>query len=358
MNTNAQTFTDGPAPFDDPSGDIIIRSSENIHFRMHKILLSLASPFFKEMFEIPQPVTVNGGENQRLQSDETRDGIPIIAMYDDQNQACGKEVLEFVLSSCHPARLQSSRPPLPATMVGPIVDVAARYGIDWAIQGALRDPDLLKSNPFILLAHACSKGLEAETRLAARGTLRFSTEDFPNETALKLISGYQYHTLLEFHRRCGKAAAVVARGDRTVKDWVKDPTLRLFPASHDQCSSLQDATNQSNRWNRLLGLPANQMFTSGSLTFSKMSTGHRELMKSSCQVWWIEYMESTAAALESRPHSSTVDEPKRIDAALEKAVACEICAGRAYSFMKSFIPSFEQKIEAIICEIIEQTTFV
>ncbi|KAJ7654513.1 hypothetical protein DFH06DRAFT_1298935 [Mycena polygramma] len=186
-----------------------------------------------------------------------------------------------------------------------------------------------------------------------------SIDDFPNEPALKLISGYQYHALLEFHRRCGKAAAVVARGDRTVKDWVQDHTLQLFPASHERCSSLQDVGNQTNRWNALLGLPANELHialarsTSSFCSFTKivMSTGHRGLGKFSCQIWWTEYMESTATALESRPHSSTVNDSVRVDATLKKAASCEICAGEAYPFMKAFTFSFGQKIEAIIHEV-------
>ncbi|KAI0642193.1 hypothetical protein C8Q79DRAFT_984553 [Trametes meyenii] len=41
--------------FVEPSADIVFCSSNKIHFKLHKILLSLASPFFTDMFNLPQP---------------------------------------------------------------------------------------------------------------------------------------------------------------------------------------------------------------------------------------------------------------------------------------------------------------
>ncbi|KAJ7801648.1 hypothetical protein B0H14DRAFT_2894775, partial [Mycena olivaceomarginata] len=43
------------APFDDPGADVILRSSDGIDFHVYRVVLSLASPFFKEMFGLPQP---------------------------------------------------------------------------------------------------------------------------------------------------------------------------------------------------------------------------------------------------------------------------------------------------------------
>ena len=35
--------------------DLIIRAAGTLDFRVHKLILSLASPFFKDMFTLPQP---------------------------------------------------------------------------------------------------------------------------------------------------------------------------------------------------------------------------------------------------------------------------------------------------------------
>ena len=44
------------APFDHAKADIVLRSSDNVDFRVFKLFLSLASPVFETLFDIPQPV--------------------------------------------------------------------------------------------------------------------------------------------------------------------------------------------------------------------------------------------------------------------------------------------------------------
>ncbi|KAJ7781958.1 hypothetical protein DFH07DRAFT_1017868 [Mycena maculata] len=194
-------FIDTPSPFDDPSTDIIIRSCEGVDFHIHKVLLALASPFFKGMFEIPQPTGTNDDEIQRVKSDGTRDGIPVITLYDGENAVCGKEVVEYVISSCHPACLQSPHPSLSSNMFGAVID----------------------------------KGWAAEATLAAQGTLRSPIAHFPHDPALKKISGFQYHSLLEFHKRCGKAARDTDTAQRG-KEWMSPDVLRWFSKEHDKCN--------------------------------------------------------------------------------------------------------------------------
>jgi len=67
------TVTDANAPFDNPDADVIIRSSDNVDFRVFKLVLSLASPFFTVMFGLPQGPAGSINEKQ-----ETRNGIPVI----------------------------------------------------------------------------------------------------------------------------------------------------------------------------------------------------------------------------------------------------------------------------------------
>ncbi|KAJ7759154.1 hypothetical protein B0H16DRAFT_1313498 [Mycena metata] len=342
--TTTRKFTEAPPPFDDPSADIIVRSAEGVDFHMHKLLLSLASPFFKEMFELPQP-PIDGGEvegSPRLEVDNTRDGIPVILMYDDQNQACGQTVVEFMLSSCHPTCLQSNKPFLDAHILGTVVDVGRRYGMDGVVKSALRYPHILATNPFVLFPHACQQKLAEEGTLAAKETLRFRIKEFPHEPALKLISGYQYHALLKFHQRCGEATAILAQCDKM--DWIPQSTLRLFPEQHHPCSSLEtyrDSISTLSQWNQRAGVST--MLTWG------MCVPTRGFPSSSIQQWWIDYMGSTSRALKSKPHSSTVDEPQRVDDA--KGAACPNCAVQARVFMRNFIPIFKQQVEKVIHEV-------
>ncbi|KAJ6518940.1 hypothetical protein C8R45DRAFT_949809 [Mycena sanguinolenta] len=321
MSADAETFTNAPPPFDDPNADIVIRTVENVDFRTHRFLLCLASPFFKEMFDIPQPVATDAEKQQETM---THDGIPIIVLYDDQNQVCGKDVVGFILSSCHPARLQSGKPAVPTESLGSIIDVATRYHIDWAVNTALVDPHFLKTNPLLLFTHACHRGRAAEAALAAKETLRFSIQNFPFDPApLKLISGYQYHALLEFHRRCAGAVTAIAWGGNA-NTWITAPTLSLFPASHEPCSSYGNSA--VNTWNSRLGFPARD--------------GYYQVLDRSSQ------------------KCSTVSERWQVDNTLVQASSCNICLQNVGSFMRNFVPLFERKIEEIIGKILEGTTFI
>ncbi|KIJ65516.1 hypothetical protein HYDPIDRAFT_130726 [Hydnomerulius pinastri MD-312] len=64
------------SPFDHAKADIILRSSDNIDFRIFKLFLSLASPFFESLFDIPQPI-------EESEEQEIKDGLPIIPVSED-----------------------------------------------------------------------------------------------------------------------------------------------------------------------------------------------------------------------------------------------------------------------------------
>ncbi|KAF7370483.1 hypothetical protein MSAN_00680100 [Mycena sanguinolenta] len=315
MSADAETITNAPPPFDDPDADIVVRTLEN------------------EMFDVPQPVATNA---ETQQENVTQDGIPIIFLYDNQNQVCGKDVVDFLLSCCHPARLLSSKPVVPAGLLVSIIDAATRYRIDWAVNTALVDPHFLNTSPLLVFAHACHQGREAEAALAAKETLRFRLDQVPSDPALKLISGYQYHTLLAFHRRCAIAVETIALAEN-LTTWITAPTLSWFPASHHPCSSHGNLL--VNSWNAKLGLPTWNFY------YNNQILGH------STQQWWIKYMESTAAALVSRPHSSTVRDRARMDDSYVQASSCPDCLRRMGSFMGKFVPLFEQKIEEVIHQV-------
>jgi hypothetical protein len=73
------------SPFDDPKADLILCSSDNVHFYTDKLLLSLASSFFHDMFALPQ-----GPETK-----ETRQIVDV----DERSRA-----LEKLLTWCDPRR--------------------------------------------------------------------------------------------------------------------------------------------------------------------------------------------------------------------------------------------------------------
>jgi hypothetical protein len=52
------------APFDRPRADLVLRSSDDVHFRVLKGILSIASTVFADMFSIPSPPSEHQDEIQ------------------------------------------------------------------------------------------------------------------------------------------------------------------------------------------------------------------------------------------------------------------------------------------------------
>ena len=102
------------APFDDPSGDIILRCGTDrlVEFRTHKIFLAHASPVFETMFSLPQ-------EHQGVA--QTSD-VPVVFMPDDA------ENLRTLLLYCYPG----TTPETPSSLeeLYRLYRVADKYALD------------------------------------------------------------------------------------------------------------------------------------------------------------------------------------------------------------------------------------
>jgi BTB/POZ domain len=77
--------TSPPPTFDVPDANIIIRSSDLVDFRVHKSVLAMASPFFKDLLSLPQP-----------SDSETFDGLPVVQLSEDS------ELLNSLVSILYP----------------------------------------------------------------------------------------------------------------------------------------------------------------------------------------------------------------------------------------------------------------
>ncbi|KAI6149875.1 hypothetical protein BKA82DRAFT_390182 [Pisolithus tinctorius] len=65
------------SPFDHVKAVVILRSSNGVDFRVFKLFLTLASPLFETLFDLPQP---SEGTNTDM---EIRDGLPVIPVSED-----------------------------------------------------------------------------------------------------------------------------------------------------------------------------------------------------------------------------------------------------------------------------------
>ncbi|KAJ7504250.1 hypothetical protein B0H11DRAFT_1981373 [Mycena galericulata] len=84
------------SPFDDQNADLILRASDNVDFYVHKILLSLVSPFFQDMFSLPQSPNRKAGE---VKKDGDRE-FPVAAAPENSPVLAG--LLVWVDPRCNP----------------------------------------------------------------------------------------------------------------------------------------------------------------------------------------------------------------------------------------------------------------
>jgi hypothetical protein len=132
------------APFNDIAGaDIILCSKDGVDFYIHKLLLSLASPFFQQMFTLPQP-------SKNIQTIEVTED---------------SQTLDRLLRLCYPV-------PDPIfedlSDTSDVLEAAMKYEMDeaTAIMGAAI-VTFVKEKPLQVYATACRLMLEKEAKLAA-----------------------------------------------------------------------------------------------------------------------------------------------------------------------------------------------
>ncbi|KAI0046377.1 hypothetical protein FA95DRAFT_1679821 [Auriscalpium vulgare] len=185
---------DAASPFDDARADIVLRSSDEVYFRVSKFILAIASPIFADMFSLSQHLEAEA-------VDEAYDGLPVVPMAEDA------ATLDLLLRWCYPIR-----PPKLVTLedVRRLAEVSQKYVIDAfvdAIDDALRAR--LVDDPVGVFAVASTYNHDEIARAAARAALRVPLPIVAASPAAKLSSS-ALNTLVQYHIACGVAASAVA----------------------------------------------------------------------------------------------------------------------------------------------------
>lgn len=177
-----------PEDFNMRNTDVILRSSDGSSFRVHRLVLTTASPFFDDLFLLPQP-----------DEDETIDGIHVICLPEE------KEVLHSLITMLYPI---PSVLPDSYNKVLDLLIASQKYDMA-AVQSSIRAEVGRKSYPlltgaavFHTYAIASNKGLIPEMENAARLTLDhpMTFESIGDE--LRLFNGWALRDLASFRKRC------------------------------------------------------------------------------------------------------------------------------------------------------------
>ncbi|KAH9058206.1 hypothetical protein EDB87DRAFT_1685531 [Lactarius vividus] len=146
-----------PLCLDTPDANIIVRSSDKVNFRVHKSLLAMSSPFFKDLLSLPQPP-----------DDELVDGLPVIQLSENA------DLLNSLISLLYPIS-----PVIPDSYekVFALLAACQKYDME-SVQSTIRAgiklgtfPAPVEAEAFRACAIAGGMGLAPEFENAARLTL-------------------------------------------------------------------------------------------------------------------------------------------------------------------------------------------
>jgi hypothetical protein len=160
VNEEATTeYLDSPVSFrmNVPDANIIIRSSGQVNFRVHKSLLAMSSPFFEDMLSLPQPP-----------DGEVVDGLPVIQLPENAGLLNCLVSLLYPISPIIPGSYEKVFALLAACQKYDMVSI--QYYIRAEIQRGVF-PAPVEAEAFNAYALASSMGLVLETENAARLTL-------------------------------------------------------------------------------------------------------------------------------------------------------------------------------------------
>ncbi|KAH9046520.1 hypothetical protein EDB84DRAFT_655181 [Lactarius hengduanensis] len=178
------------APFDDPGADLILRSSDGVNFRVFKVILSLASSIFADMFTLPSPPASRGS------SDEP----PVVALPEDA------ETLDLALRHCYPIRSPVVAELRDARI---LLEFARKYQVDLLEPSLTRFlTDTIERDPVGVYALAAAYECWDIAGKALRLSLTLPVH-LLQSPELRYSTMEQHQALFHYHILCGKAASAV-----------------------------------------------------------------------------------------------------------------------------------------------------
>jgi hypothetical protein len=177
-----------PEALDVPDANLVIQSSDLVNFHVHKSVLAMASPVFRDIFSLRQPL-----------GSESVDGRPVVKLTEDA------ELLNSLFSMLYPVRLV-----VPNSYEKLLYLLAAcqKYDMD-QVQSILRaevnrggSPSPVGTEAFRAYAIASGKRLIPEMEIAARLTLDHPMTFETLGEGLRLFEGSALQDLARFRKRC------------------------------------------------------------------------------------------------------------------------------------------------------------
>ena len=187
-------------PFNQPSADVILRTSDAVDFLIHTTVLSLASPVFATMFQMPQPPPDTHASQGTTQGAPPR---PVVDIAEDSR------TLDPLLRLCYPMKKAELHEP---ERIQRVLEAAIKYDMEWPVEVLTKAAlACARSHPLQVWAMGCRLRLENVARRGAEAFMESIPEDDREELlyipqtawtsgGLEGISAGQYFRLLAFVR--------------------------------------------------------------------------------------------------------------------------------------------------------------
>ncbi|KAJ6592773.1 hypothetical protein B0H19DRAFT_1245599 [Mycena capillaripes] len=286
------------SPFDNASADLILRSSDGIDFHVHRLVLSLASSVFTDMFTVPQPFS--------------EPGVPTVQM------AESSVVLDMALRFWYPG----AEPPTVQTLDelrAVLETLVMKYDMHFFLHAAKKHlRGYLEDDPVAVFAIACRHEWKDIALEAARCSLRLPLRTFQSArpAQLKYMTADTYHTLLHYHSECGRVAASATSS----LQWV---TYAHIPGG--------ECTN----WTDPMACPRTGHWSFAQNTMAPLTA------------WFVAYLNSATDVLSSSP-AARLDSPDLLATPIAKMGTCSSFRVDGFSGLMKFVAILRAKIEGDI----------
>ena len=160
--------------------DLVLRSADSKEFRVHKCILSIASPIFRDMFSLPQP------------HESTQHNLPHVDLPETA------ETLDILLRYIYPIPSPKIEDFNALTSVLTSAEKYAAEGVTSRLRTILVSPLFLDLNPLRVYAMACRWSFLDEAKLASTYTVYADLVKLGEDCMkdLKYMSGLDHHRLL------------------------------------------------------------------------------------------------------------------------------------------------------------------
>ncbi|TFY66229.1 hypothetical protein EVG20_g4865 [Dentipellis fragilis] len=296
------------AAFRYADADIILRSSDKVDFYVHRLILSVSSPVFHDMFSIPQPPP-----------DVDSPRLPIIDMAEDQH------ALKIVLGFFYAA---ACLPPLEDfDDVKIALNMVRKYDLPGPVPFLKhRLQALAIHTPERVFAVAWLYQWKDMALVAARHTKMgqsiFGPSYFPE---FQDVPAEAFWKLEEYHQRRRAAVGVVAL---LWNHWL-GPDQLDFPIAGEagRCDCVRNGR--------------------GVVYYARPSN----LPTSAVAGWWTDHMKRLYSALREDPRPDIVTSTRLLMPTINEAQACDVCEQDAIVAMDAFNEIFKAEMERRISEV-------